>query len=252
MSLHAPAIEIAGLGKCYRRGGGERWAVRGLDLTVPSGSVYGLLGRNGAGKTTTLRAVLGLIRADEGSVRVLGEEVPHGLPRVIGRVGSLLEGPALEPGLTGRRNLEILARLHHLGHRRIEEVLSRVELADRADEPVAGYSLGMRQRIALAAALLPDPDVLVLDEPANGLDPAGVVAMRELLRTLNQQRGVTILLSSHQLNETARLCDRLAIIHEGAVRLEGTPEDLGRGRSDGSPGEVLESIFLEVTGAPSL
>jgi len=222
----APAIEIQGLGKVYRTPSGPRWAVRGLDLSVPTGAIYGLVGRNGAGKTTTLRVLLGLVRADEGRALAQGMMVPQQLPGIMGQVGSLIDGPGLHPTFSGRRNLEVLGRLHRISRKRIDETLAIVDLADRAEEPLLSYSTGMRQRLAVAAALLTKPTLLILDEPTNGLDPGGIVAFRDLLRSLNEDHGVTILLSSHQLTEVARLCHRLAIIHAGEVRAEGTPQTL--------------------------
>jgi ABC-2 type transport system ATP-binding protein len=222
----AAAIEVQGLGKVYRTPAGPRWAVRGLDLSVPTGTIYGLLGRNGAGKTTTLRVLLGLVRADEGRALVQGMSVPQQLPSIMGEIGSVVDGPRLHPTFSGRRNLEVLGRLHRISRTRIDETLAIVDLADRAREPLSSYSTGMRQRLAVAAALLTKPTLLILDEPTNGLDPGGVVALRDLLRSLNEDHGVTILLSSHQLTEVARLCHRLAIVHAGEVRAEGTPRTL--------------------------
>ena len=167
-------IEIEGLRKEYRRlRGGRTIAVDGLDLEVPEGGVFGFLGPNGAGKTTTIRCLLGLVAPSAGTLRLLGSEVPKGLPGVIGKVGAIVETPALFPRFSGRRNLQILARIDGIGKATIEEVLTRVGLADRGDDAVRAYSLGMKQRLGIAAALMKDPQVLVLDEPANGLDPAG-------------------------------------------------------------------------------
>jgi ABC-2 type transport system ATP-binding protein len=207
-------IEITGLRKSYRHPGrGTRTAVDGLDLSVPEGGVFGFLGPNGAGKTTTIRCLLGLVTLTAGTCRLLGADVDE-LQRVAGRVGSMVETPALFPTMSGRRNLELLGRLHGIGPRRVSEVLERVGLAARADDLVKRYSLGMRQRLGLAAALLKDPEVLILDEPANGLDPAGIKEVRDLLRGLGGE-GRTVFVSSHLLPEVRQVCDRVAILARG-------------------------------------
>jgi ABC-2 type transport system ATP-binding protein len=208
-------IEIIGLRKSWRHARrGTRTAVDGLDLAVPQGGVFGFLGPNGAGKTTTIRCLLGLVAPTAGSCRLLGADVGGELRRVAGRVGSMVETPALFPTMTGRRNLELLGRLHRIGPRRVTEVLERVGLAARADDLVKRYSLGMRQRLGLAAALLKDPEVLILDEPANGLDPAGIKEVRDLLRGLGRE-GRTVFVSSHLLPEVRQTCDRVAILARG-------------------------------------
>jgi ABC-2 type transport system ATP-binding protein len=208
-------IEVAGLRKEYRRlRGGAQVAVDGLDLAVPEGGVFGFLGPNGAGKTTTIRCLLGLVAPTAGTCRLLGTDVGGGLYQVIGRVGSIVETPALFPTITGRRNLELLGRLHGIGRRRVAETLERVGLAERGDDLVKRYSLGMRQRLGLAAALLKDPEVLILDEPANGLDPAGIKEVRDLLRGLGGE-GRTVFVSSHLLSEVRQTCDRVAILARG-------------------------------------
>jgi ABC-2 type transport system ATP-binding protein len=208
-------IEVAGLRKQYRRlRGGSRVAVDGLDLAVPEGGVFGFLGPNGAGKTTTIRCLLGLVTPTAGTCRLLGTDVAGELHRVAGRIGAIVETPALFPTMSGRRNLELLGRLHGIGPRRVSEVLERVGLAERADDLVKRYSLGMRQRLGLAAALLKDPEVLLLDEPANGLDPAGIKEVRDLLRGLGRE-GRTVFVSSHLLPEVRQTCDRVAILARG-------------------------------------
>ena len=213
----AGVIEIEGLRKEYRRlRGGRTIAVDGLDLEVPEGGVFGFLGPNGAGKTTTIRCLLGLVAPSAGTVRLLGSEVPRGLPGVIGKVGAIVETPALFPRFSGRRNLQILARIDGIGKARIEEVLTRVGLADRGDDAVRAYSLGMKQRLGIAAALMKDPEVLVLDEPANGLDPAGIVEVRELVRSLGAE-GRTVFISSHILSEIQHTADQVAILANGRL-----------------------------------
>ncbi len=215
------AIEVAGLRKEYRRRRSRTVAVDGLDLTVPSGGVYGFLGPNGSGKTTTIRCLLGLVRPTAGSVRLLDRPVPDGLHEAAGDVGAIVEEPALFPTMSGRENLVLLARLGRLPTTRVDAVLDEVGLAERADGLVRTYSLGMRQRLGLAAALLKDPAVLILDEPANGLDPSGIRQVRDLLRRLGAE-GRTVLLSSHLLSEVEQTCDRVAILHQGRCIREGT------------------------------
>jgi ABC-2 type transport system ATP-binding protein len=208
-------IEVAGLRKEYRRlRGRPRVAVDGLDFAVPEGGVFGFLGPNGAGKTTTIRCLLGLVAPTAGTCRLLGTDVRGELQRVVGRVGAIVESPALFPTMSGRRNLELLGRLEGIGPRRVTATLERVGLAERADDLVKRYSLGMRQRLGLAAALLKDPEVLILDEPANGLDPAGIKEVRELLRGLGGE-GRTVFVSSHLLSEVRQVCDQVAILARG-------------------------------------
>jgi ABC-2 type transport system ATP-binding protein len=215
------AIEVRGLHKTYRRGRrpAEK-ALDGLDLVVEAGGVHGFLGPNGSGKTTTIRVLLGLARADRGEVRVLGSEVPAGLPDVVGSVGALVENPLFLPGMSGRAQLQLLARSVGIPRTRVEEVLEVVRLRDRADDRVKGYSLGMRQRLGIAAALLKEPRLLVLDEPSNGLDPAGMKEMRDLVRELGTD-GRTVFLSSHLLGEVQQICDRVSILSRGRCLVQG-------------------------------
>jgi ABC-2 type transport system ATP-binding protein len=211
-----------GLTKRY----GNLAAVDGVDLTVRSGEVYGFLGPNGAGKTTTLRMVLGLIRPTAGSVHVLGRAPGPGRLR---GVGALIEGPAFYPYLSGLDNLRVLARYTRVPDARIAGVLEQVDLAGRAKDPYRTYSLGMKQRLGVAAALLKDPRLLVLDEPTNGLDPAGMAEMRTLIRRLGAS-GRTVLLSSHLLGEVEQICDRVGVISRGRIVAESTVAEL-RGES---------------------
>jgi ABC-2 type transport system ATP-binding protein len=236
-------IEIEGLRKEYRRvRGGRTVAVDGLDLEVPDGGVFGFLGPNGAGKTTTIRCLLGLVRSSAGGARLLGADVPRGLPRVIGDVGSIVEAPALFPRFSGRRNLEILGRLHGEGPAAVSAVLQQVDLQDRADDHVKTYSLGMKQRLGIAAALLKDPQVLILDEPANGLDPAGIVEVRELLRRLGRE-GRTVFVSSHILSEVQHVADRVAILARGrCVKTGPVAEVLAGGRAEGMRVRIEDPI----------
>jgi ABC-2 type transport system ATP-binding protein len=229
-----PVIEVDGLRKEYRRlRGGRTVALNGLDLSVPEGGVFGFLGPNGAGKTTTIRCLLGLVRPGGGRARLLGASTSSELRRVITRVGSLVEAPAFATRMTGRRNLELLARIDRIGADGVRAVLDRVGLADRADDPVRAYSLGMKQRLAIAAALLKDPEVLILDEPANGLDPAGIKEVRELLRDLGAE-GRTVFVSSHILSEVQQMADRVAIVARGRTIVSGpVHEVLASGRRSG-------------------
>src|ERR1041384_5519311 len=250
-------IEIEGLRKEYRRlRGGRTIAVDGLDLIVPEGGVFGFLGPNGAGKPTPIRCLLGLVRPSAGRCRLLQAGVGPSLARVIRQVGSIVETPTLYPRFTGRRNLELLGRLHGIGPKAVAEVLEQVGLTDRADHLVKTYSLGMRQRLGIGAALLKDPAVLILDEPANGLDPAGIREVRNLLRRLGDE-GRTVFVSSHILSEVQHIADRVAILARGrTVAVGPVAEVLTAGRSKGMlvrlddvPGGVdaLRSAGFEAT-----
>jgi ABC-2 type transport system ATP-binding protein len=227
-------IETEELRKEYRtlRGRVVR-AMAGLDLDVPEGGVFGFLGPNGAGKTTTIRCLLGLIQPSGGRASLLGAATRTELARVIPNVGSIVETPALFPGFSGRRNLQLLGRIDGIGPKAVDDVLERVGLADRARDLVHRYSLGMKQRLGIAAALLKDPAVLILDEPANGLDPAGIKEVRELLRSLAAE-GRTVFLSSHILSEVQAVCDRVAIVARGRTIATGSVRQvLARGRPTG-------------------
>jgi ABC-2 type transport system ATP-binding protein len=216
-----PPLEVRGLVKRY----GELTAVGGVDITVQTGDVYGYLGPNGAGKTTSLRMMLGLIRPDEGTVRVFGGD-PLQTIKALKGVAGFVEAPTFYPYLTGRRNLELLAAYDGYGApERIDQALETVELAGRAGDRVGGYSHGMRQRLGIAAALLRDPKLLLLDEPTTGLDPAGMRDMRLLIQRLAGQ-GITIMLSSHLLTEVEDVCNRVAIIRLGKIVYEGRIADL--------------------------
>jgi ABC-2 type transport system ATP-binding protein len=205
-----------------KRFGSAVTAVDGLDLSIAAGETFGLLGPNGAGKTTTLRMLLGLVRPTSGSIRVLG--LPPGSPSGLAKTGSMGE-VAFYPFLSGRDNLRTAARRCRVGHPRVEAVLAQVGLAERAADKVAGYSLGMRQRLGVAVALLKDPQLLVLDEPSNGLDPAGQLDMRALIGQLAAE-GRTVVLSSHDMEEVEDLCSRVAVISGGRVLAQGTPAEL--------------------------
>ena len=214
-------VETTALTKRY----GTTAAVEDLDLSVPAGEVYGFLGPNGAGKTTTLRMLLGLVRPTSGRVRVLGAEPG---PGSLTRVGALIEGPAFYPYLSGRANLRVLADHAGVRRTRVDAVLEVVSLTDRAKDRYSAYSLGMKQRIGLAAALLKEPELVVLDEPTNGLDPAGMADMRVTLRKLAAD-GCTVLLSSHLLAEVEQICDRVGVLDHGRLVTETTVAQLRAG-----------------------
>jgi ABC-2 type transport system ATP-binding protein len=245
----AAAIEITGLRKLY---GSRRpvIALDGLDLEVPRGGVFGFLGPNGAGKTTTIRALVGHLRADSGSVRVLDADVHRALATVIDRVGAFVEQPSFFPGFSGRRNLALLARSRGIPLGRVDQALDAVGLLERADTRFASYSLGMKQRLGVAAVLLKDPELLILDEPANGLDPAGILEMRTMVRRLGAE-GRTVFVSSHNLTEVQQTCDRVAVVARGRCVTSGPVADLLRGevarhrvRVPGGPDEVDRAAAL--------
>jgi ABC-2 type transport system ATP-binding protein len=216
------ALATRGLRKSY----GSRRALDGLDLSVPTGVVYGFLGPNGAGKTTTMRVLTGLIHADGGSVEILGRLFKRGDRHRLFEVGALVESPTFYPYLSARANLrELAASGAPVPSKRIEELLDLVGLCDRANDKVQDYSMGMKQRLGIAAALLNDPKLLLLDEPANGLDPAGIVAMRDTLRALASQ-GKTVLISSHLLAEIQVMADTVGIIASGKLVREGPLKEL--------------------------
>jgi ABC-2 type transport system ATP-binding protein len=207
-------LEISGLQKTYRSRKGVRRALDGFDMVVEAGQVHGFLGPNGSGKTTTLRTLLGLIRPNAGRMVLLGREVPEALPEVAGQVGAIVESPQFFGPFSAKDTLSLLADAGGVDQRRVSEVLELVGLRDRAKDRVKTYSLGMKQRLAVASALLKSPKLLILDEPANGLDPGGIREMRTLMRNLAES-GMTVLLSSHILGEIQLICDSVTIISAG-------------------------------------
>jgi ABC-type multidrug transport system ATPase subunit len=244
----APPVEVTALTKRY----GDTLAVDRVHLTVHPGEVYGFLGPNGAGKTTTLRILTGLIAPTSGTVRVLG-----GMPgqaQVLARTGSMIESPAFYPYLSGLDNLRLLAEYAEVPRARIQEVLQLVDLADRARDRFSAYSLGMKQRLGVAAALLKDPELVILDEPTNGLDPAGMRDMRRLIRELGSD-GRTVLLSSHLLGEVQQICDRVGIISEGRMVAEHDVEEL-RGQRElvirAKPMSDARTVLHGVVGADAV
>jgi ABC-2 type transport system ATP-binding protein len=218
-------VETHGLTKRF----GERIAVDHVDLRIPRGSAFGYLGPNGAGKTTLIRMLLGLTTASSGTMRLLGRPVPAERAEALARVGAIVEEPRFHPCLTGRENLEIVAAARgREAHARIDGTLDRVGLVARADDRVKKYSLGMRQRLGVARALLGDPDLLILDEPTNGLDPAGILEFRGLVRRLVGE-GRTVVLSSHLLDEVEKICDAVAIVDRGRVVWQGPIDAIAHG-----------------------
>jgi ABC-2 type transport system ATP-binding protein len=222
MTVDSPGLAVVttGLTKVF----GDRKVVDGLDLTIPSGSVCGFVGPNGAGKTTTIRMLLGLVRPSSGEGRILSGDL-HDPPSYLARVGALIESPAFYPPLSGSDNLLVLTRLGQLPRSTIHGVLERVGLADRSGERFSRYSLGMKQRLGIAAALLADPSLLILDEPTNGLDPAGIVEMRSLIRSLADE-GMTLFVSSHLLSEIEHICDHVVMIRGGQSVFQGSVAEL--------------------------
>ena len=219
-------IETRGLNKTFHtRSGAVRVAVRDLDLAVPAGGVHGFLGPNGSGKTTTIRMLLGLSRPTGGSMRLFGQDVPERLPEVMPWIGAVVESPKFSPNFTGRQNLLLLARAIGERDSRVDEALALVSLTGRDRDRYRAYSLGMKQRLAIAATLLKQPRLLILDEPTNGLDPAGIREIRETIRNLGE-RGVTVLLSSHILAEVQQVCDSATIIGHGRMLASGRVDDL--------------------------
>ncbi|UFS94980.1 ABC transporter ATP-binding protein [Nocardia huaxiensis] len=222
---------------------GSHTAVDAVRMSVRRGGIYGFLGPNGAGKTTTLRMLVGLIRPTDGTATVLGR--PPGDPETLRRMGVLIEGPGFYPYLSGRDNLRVMARYRGVGKDGVEEVLDRVALTARGDDKFRTYSLGMKQRLGVAAALLGRPDLLILDEPTNGLDPAGMAEMRELITGLAAD-GHTVVLSSHLLSEVQEICDRVGVISGGQLLTESTVRELRGAASLFVRAEPLELAFPAV------
>jgi ABC-2 type transport system ATP-binding protein len=220
-----PAIETSELTKTY----GQLVAVDHLNLRVERAEIFGFLGPNGAGKTTTMRMLLGLVRPTSGEARILGMDIATQLPEILARTGSIIENPTFYPFASGRDNLRMVARLSGVSESRIPAILDLVDLSSAGNKKFKAYSLGMKQRLAVGAALLNEPEILILDEPANGLDPAGIVDMRELMKRLKDE-GHTVLISSHVLHEIEQICDRILILNRGRVVVQGSVEALLGGR----------------------
>ncbi|MGC0330543.1 ABC-type multidrug transport system ATPase subunit [Streptomyces sp. SAI-170] len=240
-----PLARLDSLVKRYRTARGRRQtALDRFSMTVPARAVVGLLGPNGSGKTTALKALLGLVRVDSGTITAFGQQLPRDQHLVARRVGALIEGPAFTASLTGEHNLRLLATLHGVPDSTVAEVLDLVGLTPDARRAYSGYSLGMKQRLGVAAALLPSPDLLVLDEPMNGLDPEAIRDLRPLLTHLRDDRGMTVLVSSHILAEVELVSDHVTIVRHGRVISEGELSRL----VDGTPDRVV----LRLTGPQSL
>jgi ABC-2 type transport system ATP-binding protein len=220
-------LEVNDLVHRYRNGD---VVLDGVTLRIPAGSIYGFLGPNGAGKTTTLRLILGLIALQHGAISIFGLQLAAHRIDILRRVGSLIESPSLYDHLTATENLALLQAVHRVDEAKIGDVLDLVGLAGTHRKKVGEFSLGMKQRLAIAVALLHEPELLILDEPTNGLDPNGIVEMRALLTRLNRERGLTIVISSHLLAEIERLATHVGIIHRGRVLFEGTLDELQRRR----------------------
>ena len=214
------AITASDLTKIY----GERAALSHGSFAVPAGSICGFVGPNGSGKTTTIRMLLGLIKPSGGSATVLGESIKHP-ERYLPSVGAMIEGPAFYPALSGRENLKVLAELGGFPLSRVDELLTKVDLADRGGSKFKTYSLGMKQRLGIAAALLPNPELLILDEPTNGLDPSGIQEVRGIIRDL-ANKGTTVFVSSHILSELEMICEYLVMLREGKVIFSGRTQEL--------------------------
>jgi ABC-2 type transport system ATP-binding protein len=246
-------VETSGLTKRF----GQRVAVANVDLRVPRGSAFGYLGPNGAGKTTLIRMLLGLTQATAGTMRLLGRQLPAERAVALARVGAIVEEPRFHGHLTGRENLTVIAAAREReAHDRIDGALARVGLTQRADERVKRYSLGMRQRLGVARSLLADPELLILDEPTNGLDPAGIHEFRDMIRGFVAE-GRTVLLSSHLLDEVEKICDEVAIVDQGQVVAQGPIADLAAGGKEAiliatSDDERALGIFSEHRGIESV
>lgn len=220
---NAYAIETSGLNYMFSRG---RKVVNEVSLKVPEGSIFGFLGPNGAGKTTTIRLLTGMLENDKDNISIHGKSLKKNIPGIFEGIGTLIETPSLYLHLNGRDNLRVITRLRNMDESRVDEVLKVVGLFNDRKRKAKEYSLGMKQRLGVAMALLPDPSLLILDEPANGLDPAGIIEMREMLKRLNREHGKTIFVSSHLLNEVERTCTHVGIIHKGLIKFQGTMSDL--------------------------
>ena len=201
-------------------------ALDGINLRVQQGSIYGFLGPNGAGKTTTLRLLLGILRKQQGTIEIFGKRLGDERLNILKRIGSLIEQPSLYAHLTAKENLEVYRRVYGCSKHRIDEVLDLVGLSYTKNKKTKQFSLGMKQRLSIAVALLHQPELLILDEPTNGLDPAGIIEMRELIKTLNKEHGVTILVSSHILAEVEKMASHVGIIHKGKLLFQGSLSEL--------------------------
>jgi ABC-type multidrug transport system ATPase subunit len=227
---------------------GSQPVLREVELRVPAASIYGFLGPNGAGKTTTLRLVLGLLRKQQGEVSFFGRPFDGNRLETLRRIGSLIEQPSLYGHLTGKENLQIYGKIYRCTPSRVTDVLQLVGLSNAVGKKAARYSLGMKQRLAIAISLLGNPDLLILDEPTNGLDPGGIVETRELLHRLNREHGLTVLVSSHLLGEVEKLATHVGIIHQGRLLFQGSLPDLQSLKATSS-GWMIETNDAQAAGA---
>lgn len=224
-------IKTTGLSYRYSK---EATTLSGIDLRVERGSIYGFLGPNGSGKTTTLSLLLGLLRNQQGDIEIFGQHLQTARTTILKKIGSLIEAPSLYGHLTARENLEVYRMDYGATKGRIDEVLDIVGLADTGKKIVKKFSLGMKQRLSIALALLPNPELLILDEPANGLDPAGIIELRELIKHLNKTYGMTIIISSHLLGEVEKMVSHVGIIYKGKMLFQGTLAELHSFQQKGS------------------
>ena len=220
--------------------------LNGIDLSVEEGSIYGFLGPNGAGKTTTLRLILGLLGKQQGSICIFGKDLTSDRVAILRDIGSMIESPSIYSHLTAAENLEILRKIYRCSKQRIQDVLELVGLSDTGSKKAGEFSLGMKQRLSIAMAMLTEPKLLILDEPTNGLDPNGIIEIRELLRRLNRENGITILISSHLLAEIERLVTHIGIINKGRMMFQGTLDELKQ-RQQQSLSIVLETSDSDMT-----
>ena len=234
------ALETTALTHAF---GGET-ALNNVNLHVPQGSIYGFIGPNGAGKTTTLRLIIGLQKKQKSDIKFFGESFEKNRLPILRKVGSLIESPSIYAHLTAKENLKVLQKIYQCPAGRIDEVLQVVNLANTGKKKAGQFSLGMKQRLSIAIAMLNDPTLLILDEPTNGLDPNGIIEMRELLKKLNQQKGTTIIISSHLLNELERLVTHTGIINKGNIMFQGTLQELVSKRQQAS------MVLLETNNQP--
>jgi ABC-2 type transport system ATP-binding protein len=228
---HSPIIKTSGLFYHYSK---DVQTLHDINLCVEKGSIYGFLGPNGAGKTTTLSLLLGLFNKQEGEIEIFGQPLHTNRISILKRIGSLIETPSLYGHLTARENLEVYRNIYGVSTARISEVLKMAGIADTGRKSVRKFSLGMKQRLSIALALLPNPELLILDEPSNGLDPAGIIELRELIQTLNREHGMTIVISSHLLSEVEKMVSHLGIIYQGKLLFQGTLTDLHLARQKSS------------------
>ncbi|RYY89081.1 MAG: ATP-binding cassette domain-containing protein [Chitinophagaceae bacterium] len=226
-----PIIRTSGLCYHYSR---EVQTLFDINLRVERGSIYGFLGPNGSGKTTTLSLLLGLLNNQQGEIEIFGQQLHANREAILGKIGSLIETPSLYAHLTARENLEVYRETYGANRARVDEVLQIVGLADTGKKTAKRFSLGMKQRLSIALALLPNPELLILDEPSNGLDPAGIIELRALVKRLNSEQGMTILISSHLLGEIEKMVSHVGIIYKGKMLFQGALDELHRFQQQGS------------------